>query len=99
MRGDMLGLLWAHPQVHVDVGVIDWALPRAEFHAYLRRLVEAGYLKRIMYGSDNMVFPDAIGRSIEAIRAAPFLSENDKLDILCANAMRFLKLPPDTCGG
>jgi predicted TIM-barrel fold metal-dependent hydrolase len=97
MLDDVLGLLWAHPQVHVDVGVIDWALPRAEFHAYLRRLVEAGYAKRIMYGSDNMVFPDAFGRSIEAIRSAPFLSDGDRRDILCANAMRFLKLPPDTC--
>jgi predicted TIM-barrel fold metal-dependent hydrolase len=97
MVDDMLGLLWAHPQVYVDVGVIDWALPRAEFHAYLRRLVEAGYVKRIMYGSDNMVFPDAFARSIEAIRSAPFLSEGEKRDILCANAMRFLKLPPETC--
>lgn len=89
---EMIGLLHAHPQVYVDVAVIDWALPRTEFHRYLRRLVEAGFGDRIMYGSDQMNWPQSIEKSIEAIRAAPFLTEEEKRDILYENAARFLEL-------
>ncbi|HEY8152058.1 MAG TPA: hypothetical protein VIK51_24350 [Vicinamibacteria bacterium] len=38
----------------MDVGMIDWTKPRKEFDRYLRGLVEAGYGKRIMFGSDQM---------------------------------------------
>ena len=92
MFDEMIALLWAHPQVYVDVGVIDWALPRPEFHSYLRRLVEAGFGKRIMFGSDQMVWPDVIGRAIEGIESAAFLSEEQKRDIFYNNAVRFFRL-------
>ena len=92
MLDEMIALLWAHPQVYVDVAVIDWALPRAEFHSYLRRLVEAGFGKRIMFGSDQMVWPDVIGPAIEGIQSAAFLSEERKRDILYNNAVTFFRL-------
>jgi len=92
MLDQMVALLWAHPQVYVDVAVIDWAIPRAEFHSYLRRLVDAGFGERIMFGSDQMVWPDAIGMAIEGIESAAFLSEEQKRDILYNNAARFLRL-------
>jgi len=92
MFDEMIALLWAHPQVYVDVAVIDWALPRAEFHSYLRRLVEAGFGKRIMFGSDQMVWPDVIGPAIEGIESAAFLSEERKRDILYNNAVTFFRL-------
>jgi predicted TIM-barrel fold metal-dependent hydrolase len=93
MLDDTLALMWTHPQVYVGVGVISYALPRAEFHRYLRRLVEAGFGKRIMFGSDQMVWPDAIEVAIESIESADFLSEQQKRDILYNNAARFLRLP------
>lgn len=89
----MVGLLYAHPQVYVDTGVIDWSQPRAEFHRYLRRLVEAGYGRRIMFGSDQMVWPDTIGPAVAAIASAAFLTPAQKRDILHDNAARFLRLP------
>jgi predicted TIM-barrel fold metal-dependent hydrolase len=92
MLDQMIALMWAHPQVYVDVAVINWALPRAEFHAYLRRLVEAGFGQRIMFGSDQMVWPDAIGRAVEGIESAAFLNEQQKRDIFYNNAVRFLRL-------
>ena len=92
MLDQMVALMWAHPQVYVDVAVINWALPRAEFHSYLRRLVEAGFGQRIMFGSDQMVWPDAIGRAVEGIESAAFLSEQQKRDIFYNNAARFLRL-------
>jgi hypothetical protein len=90
---EMVGLMWAHPQVYVDVGVISWALPRREFHQYLRRLVDAGFGKRIMFGSDNMIWPDAVRIAIENVEAADFLSAAQKRDIFYNNAARFLRLP------
>jgi len=88
----MVALMWAHPQVYVDTGVIDWAVPRKEFHAYLRRLVDAGFGKRIMFGSDQMVWPETIGMAIEGIESAEFLTEAQKRDIFYNNAIRFFRL-------
>ncbi len=94
MSDQMVALLYAHPQVYVDVAVIDWAIPRREFHQYLRRLVEAGFGKRIMFGSDQMVWPGAIDIAIEGIRSANFLSEEEKRDIFYTNAAHFLRWEP-----
>jgi len=87
----MIALLYAHPQVYVDVAVIDYTQPRAEFYRYLQRLVEAGYGKRVMFGSDQMVWPEAIGLAVDAIQSAKFLTEEQKRDILHDNAARFLR--------
>jgi hypothetical protein len=92
MIDDLLALLWAHPQVYVGVGVISFALPRAEFHGYLQRIVEAGFGERVMFGSDQMVWPEVLAVAIESIETAPFLSEAQKRAILYDNAARFLRL-------
>ena len=52
MLDEMIGLLWVYPQVYVDIGVIVWVAEREEFYFYLRRLVDAGFGDRIMFGSD-----------------------------------------------
>ena len=93
---NMMALLNAYPQVYVDVGVIDWTKPRKEFHRYLRGLVEAGYGKRIMFGSDQMVWPEAIDMSVAAIQSADYLTAEQKGDIFFHNAARFLRLEPVT---
>jgi predicted TIM-barrel fold metal-dependent hydrolase len=85
--------MWAHPQVYVDIAVLNWALPRKEFHSYLRRLVEAGFGERIMFGSDQMVWPEVIGKAIEGVSSATFLREAQKRDIFYNNAVRFFRLP------
>ncbi|MCH7885943.1 MAG: amidohydrolase family protein, partial [Planctomycetes bacterium] len=92
MSDQMVALMWAHPQVYVDTGVINWAVPRKEFPAYLKRLVEAGFGKRIMFGSDQMVWPESIGMAIEGIESAPFLTIEQKRDIFYNNAVRFFRL-------
>jgi predicted TIM-barrel fold metal-dependent hydrolase len=94
---EMVALMKAHPQVYVDLGVINWTQPRAEFHAYLRRLVDAGLGKRIMFGSDQMVWAEAIGLAIAAVEEAPFLTDDQERDILCRNAAEFLRLGKDVC--
>ena len=92
MLDDLLAVLWTHPQAYVDLGGIIFALPRAELYRYLRTIVEAGFGDRVMFGSDQMVWPETIERGIETIEEAPFLTEEQKRDILYENAARFLRL-------
>lgn len=95
MLDDMLATLYTHPQLYVDLGAICFMIPTKEFHYYLERMVNAGFWKRIMFGSDNMVWPEAIERGIKSIKDASFLTEMQKRDILFNNAARFLRLTDD----
>jgi hypothetical protein len=92
----MLALMYAHPNVYVDLAALstERLVPRANYFAFLRALVEAGFGKRIMFGSD---FPDQTETGVAAILAADFLSSEQKSDILCNNAARFLRLQPSAC--
>ena len=92
MTDEMIALLYSHPQVYVDISADNVGVPRAEFYVHLRRLVEAGYTKRIMFGSDQMVWPQAIEVAVDSITTAPFLTTDQKRDILYNNAARFLRL-------
>lgn len=93
MIDDLLALLYAHPQVYVGVGVI--VFTRRDFDPYLRRIVEAGHANRVMFGSDQMVWPEVIERAIDRIEGLSFLTEQQKRDILYNNAARFLRLSED----
>ena len=88
---ETLAILYMYRHVYVDIAVLNWVIPREEFHNYLRALVRAGMAKRIMFGSDQMVWPEAISMAIEGVESAEFLSEEQKRDIFYNNAMRFFK--------
>ncbi len=85
-------ILSVYPQVYLDLATISWILPRQEFHDYLRDLMVAGFGKRLLFGSDQMYWPEAIEMAIEGIESASFLSEQEKRDIFYNNAVTFLKL-------
>lgn len=89
---EMIAMMFTHPNLYVDVAGNNWGLPRAQFHDALKRMVDAGFEKRILFGSDQMYWPDAIGVAIKSIETAPFLSSEQKRDILYNNAARFLRL-------
>ena len=91
---EMIALLYSHPQVYVDVAQNNWGFPRAHFYAQLKKLVDAGFGKRILWGSDQMIWPRAIDVAIDTIEKAPFLTAAQKRDIFYNNAARFLRLPP-----
>lgn len=94
-RDEMIAMMYQYPQLYVDVSTITWVIPRTAFYDYLEVLMRAGLGKRIMFGSDQMVWPEKIGEAIDAIEQAPFLTENQKRDILYNNAARFLRLEDD----
>ena len=91
-RDEMIAMMTQYPQLHGDVSTISWVLPRAAFYDHLQALVRAGLGKRVMFGSDQMRWPEKIGEAIGAIEQAPFLTEAQKRDILYHNAARFLRL-------
>ena len=92
MLDNLRALLFSHPQVYVDISSIVYTEPRPAFYRYLEGIVEAGYGDRILFGSDQMIWPGIIEPSIESIENAPFLSPAQKRDILYNNAARFLRL-------
>jgi len=92
MLENLRALMFSHPQVYVDIGSIVYTEPRAAFYRFLQGIVEAGYGDRVMFGSDQMIWPGVIEPSILAIQEAPFLTSAQKRDILYNNAARFLRL-------
>jgi hypothetical protein len=94
MLDDLLAVLYAHPQIYVDVGIIVYNQPRPAFCRYLQAIVDAGFANRVMFGSDQMVWPETIERAISVIDDTPFLTQQQKRDILYNNAARFLRLSP-----
>jgi hypothetical protein len=89
---DTLSILFHYPQVNADLGAIDWLLPRPEFHRYLQALMQAGFGKRLMFGSDQMYWPEGIAMAVEGVESVPFLSVEEKRDIFYGNASRFYRL-------
>ena len=94
---EMVAVMKAHRTLYVDLGAFIWMEPRAEVYRYLQRLIDAGFGKRIMFGSDFLIWPESIGASIAVVRDAPFLDEAMKRDILCRNAATFLRLDQGLC--
>jgi predicted TIM-barrel fold metal-dependent hydrolase len=95
-RDEMIAMMYQYPQLYADVSTITWVIPRAAFYDYLQAFVRAGLAKRLMFGSDQMRWPEKIGSGIEAIRDASFLTAEQKRDIFYNNAARFLRLDAGT---
>jgi predicted TIM-barrel fold metal-dependent hydrolase len=97
----MIAMMYQYPQLYADVSTITWVIPRPAFYSYLEAFVRAGLGKQLMFGSDQMRWPEKIGDGIAAIEQAPFLTEEQKRDILFSNAAQFLRLdyPSDKTSG
>jgi len=92
---EMIAILYTYPNVYVDIGGNTWPYKREYFYAQLKKFMNAGFGKRVMFGSDQMKWPELIEISIDAIEEASFLSDAEKRDILYNNAARFLGLSPE----
>ena len=89
---EITSLMYQYPSVFADISSILHLLPRPVAYHYLKGLIDNVLGKRVMYGSDQMIWPEVIGETIEAIETADFLTEEQKRDILYNNAARFLRL-------
>ena len=89
---EMLAVLYTYPQVYIEMAGCSGRTRGSTFYGQLKKFIDAGFGKRVMFGSDQMVWPGLIEPSIEIIEEAPFLSEAQKRDIFYNNAARFLRL-------
>jgi len=92
MIDELIALMGANAYVYCDISGFIWSYPLDEIHAYIKRLVQAGFGKRIMYGTDFMMWPKLFETSIGVIENAQYLSFDQKRDILFNNAVRFFRL-------
>jgi uncharacterized protein len=88
-----LRLMAYYPQLYTDIAVMLWVEPNTQrfITEFLKNAKHAGYLNRVMFGSDQMIWPDAIERSIRFLNSLSFLTKQDKEDILYNNAAKFLR--------
>jgi predicted TIM-barrel fold metal-dependent hydrolase len=89
---EMIAMMYQYPQLYGDLSTITWVIPRSAFQRYVEALVRAGLGNRLMFGSDQMRWPEKIDEAIEAIEEADYLTAGQKRDILYNNAARFLRL-------
>ena len=95
---EMTAMMYQYPNLYGDLSTMTWVIPRSAFHTYLKSLIQAGLGKRLMFGSDQMRWPEMIGKAIEAIETADFLTAEQKRDIFYNNAARFLRLGAPSAG-
>lgn len=91
-QDEMIAMMYQYPQLYADVSTITWVIPRSAFYEYLEAFIKAGLGKRLMFGTDQMVWPQKIGEAVSVIQQAPFLTVEQKADIFYNNAARFLQL-------
>jgi predicted TIM-barrel fold metal-dependent hydrolase len=91
---EMIAVLFSHPNLYVEIAGNNWGFPRKQFYECLRKMIDAGFEKRILFGTDQMAWPATIAKAIESVEQAPFLSASQKRDIFYNNAARFLRLSP-----
>lgn len=87
-------LMAYYPQLYTDVAVMLWVEPNTQRYVkeFLRNIKAAGYLNRVMFGSDQMKWPYAIEKSIRFLNSLSFLTKQEKEDIFYNNAAKFLRL-------
>lgn len=87
-----LRMMDGYPNLHADLGVEMWLHPMTKDFAiqFLKSAKEYGFLDRVMFGSDQMVWPDAITNSIDFLNDLDFLTKEEKEKIFYKNAKKFL---------
>ncbi|HSG35766.1 MAG TPA: amidohydrolase family protein [Sphingomonadaceae bacterium] len=95
MIDNLLALLQANAYVYVDIAGLIWSYPIEEVNRYIERIVDAGFGDRVMFGTDQFMYPKLMAYSISIVQNADYLSSAQKRDILYNNAARFLRLEGD----
>jgi len=86
---ETIGMMKVYPNLYMDISVINnpRIVPPEIFSKVMKTFIDAGFEKRLMFGSDNA----DIQVTIKSVTSLAFLSENQKQNILFKNAERFFK--------
>lgn len=90
----MLGMMADYDNLWVDIGATTWynSVGTQKTTNFIKRAISMGVEDKILYASDEMVWPDAVTVSIEYVKNADFLTVEQKKKILYWNAVEYLKL-------
>lgn len=89
-----LRMMDGYPNLYADLGVELWLHPLTKDYGtkFLKSAKEYAVLDRVMFGSDQMVWPEAISSSIHFLKSMDFLTETEKEMILYKNAKKFFEI-------
>lgn len=89
-----LRMMDGYPNLYADLGVEMWLHPMTKDFAvkFLKSAKEYGFLDRVMFGTDQMVWPEAITSSINFLNTLDFLTKEEKELIFYNNAKKFLEI-------
>ena len=88
-----LMLMTMYPHIYVDIGTLSWTPIAGDLlEPFLREVKRRRMLDRVMFGSDQMQWPEAIALAIDRVNRVEFLTGEDKQDIFYDNAAKFLGL-------
>jgi predicted TIM-barrel fold metal-dependent hydrolase len=88
-----LMLMTMYPHVYVDIGALSWTPIAGDMlEPFLREVKRRRMLDRVMFGSDQMRWPEAIALAIDRVNRLDFLTLEEKQAVFYDNAARFLGL-------
>ena len=88
-----LMLMTMYPHVYVDISTLTWTPIAGDLlEPFLTEAKRRRLLDRVMFGSDQMRWPEAIALAIDRVNRLSFLTVEEKEDIFYDNAAKFLGL-------
>lgn len=88
-----LMLMTMYPHVYVDISTLTWTPIAGDMlEPFLNEAKRRRLLDRVMFGSDQMRWPEAIALAIDRVNRLSFLTVEEKKDIFYDNAAKFLGL-------
>ena len=88
-----LMLMTMYPHIYVDIGALSWTPIAGDLlEPFLREAKRRRMLDRVMFGSDQMRWPEAIALAIDRVNRLEFLTGEEKQEIFYDNAAKFLGL-------
>lgn len=86
---EMFAIMQQFTNVYVDISPLPWMMSQEIVDRRLKWLLDWGMGKRIMFGTDQMYWPQAIDAAVAAIENSTVLTRQQKDDIFYNNAVRF----------
>ena len=89
-------LMTMYTQVYVDIGALSWTLIACDMlEPFLREAKRRRLLGRVMFGSDQMRWPEAIALAIDRVNRLDFLTVEEKQASSTATPRKFSDSGPE----
>lgn len=93
---EMFAIMQQYTNLYVDVSPHIWMVSQEVFDERMKWLIDYGMGERIMFGTDQMLWPQAIEAAVDKIENSTVLTREQKDDIFFNNAMRFFGFDEET---